>query len=240
MFELDEGIAIKLGAIAVGIVLGGILLLIRLWRNVASMPAPERRQDLLSELQRRKKQGASFREQLQFLKREGLPADVAEGLICDSERKETAKIDQPSCDQRGPYEFQYPANWQLRPLDEAFNPDRFFCIESLSSAMVTVMVLDRDKVADVDLAESLREATNAFSKVESRPISQWGSFHGRGLAYTGEVNRCPLSGVVFVSSSQGDFGGVQVLSVCLDEDIEDAGPSLKLIEDSFQLQRKAA
>jgi hypothetical protein len=72
--------------LAIGIPLGIILLIIRHWLNCRCLPSGERREYLLCEVKKMKKQGMDYKKRLTYLRQQGLTKDVADFLLGEAER----------------------------------------------------------------------------------------------------------------------------------------------------------
>lgn len=73
-------------AVAVGLAIGLILGVIRIWRNARNMPTDEKRQELLRMIREWKKLGYSYSKRLALLKEQGYRKDVADSLLGEAER----------------------------------------------------------------------------------------------------------------------------------------------------------
>lgn len=217
----------------VAIIIGRLILVARRHLNKSNQPTPIERQAFLAQLALLQREGKSFTERLDFLQTRGLRRDVAEGLITDSERKQKADINSPKGAKHLVYSFQYPGNWKITPLDNSLDKERFFCIESLCSAMVTISLLDGVNTSPSNVEEAFKDATKKLDSVVPVPITSWGTFIGEGKAYQAKVHKLPAFGKFFRWRS-GDRA-FSIITICLEEDREDAEAGLALVESSFKV-----
>ena len=91
MDDLIKGLVSLALASAVGLVVGCALRAVRLWRNRRTMPTAEKKTELIAMIQQWKAEGRLYSERLQLLKKQGMRQDVADVLLGEAEKANSAR-----------------------------------------------------------------------------------------------------------------------------------------------------
>jgi hypothetical protein len=182
--SLVRGIGFSVAISAVGATARG-----RPPRDVAALPDARRRALLLTRLRAMREAGTDVSACLHFLRRRGLRAGVAQGLLIDLERKQVADCERPLRESWNGYAFRYPGNWRIRPLVAEAGGEAGISIRGLGSAL---LMLVRADPAGAGYAALAAAQEDRIRHPQRTPVSSWGALCGRGVLLSGPHARLNL------------------------------------------------
>ncbi|MBN2433603.1 MAG: hypothetical protein JXQ27_19215 [Acidobacteria bacterium] len=150
------------------------------------------------------------------------------------EQEAPAKTDNPTRLVRDRFELLYPANWTMDVVDEDYDPDQMFAIESPGAAFVMFVFGDME----TDPVESLQTQIDGFSKLMAesaiQPFENYGKLPGKGAVLQGRILGTKVTVKAFACYSQGMT--VIIVQQYPDKDFRYVKDGLILIEESFVLK----
>jgi len=215
-------------------VVGVIIRHIRNRGDIRGLPQPEERYQLLDELRRRRQEGASHAECIQYLRSQGLRKGVAEGMIIDVEREQSPDLTSPKTLQWHQCSCQYPGNWSVKALDEAAGIDAGVTLESIGSA---ILILIRED--DSSGLESLREEyTSQLRDHTTTSLAFWGDIPGAGEHLTGVHKKLKLPVEITVFKPDTSSMPFLLVDYWADEEADIVAPAFDLIRSTFEIGRQ--
>lgn len=176
-----------LGLVALGIGLG--LKKLISWGDVRGLPDADRRIELLGRLRELRGGGANHQECIAFLRREGLRAGTARGMLIDLEREQPADVEHTQAHTWNGYRFDYPGNWKVTSLFEEPNSPLGISVEGFGSSLVMFVQLLEERGYEDMVAEQRKQLREPS---ESR-LERWGSLAGEGVVFTGPHKKLRLA-----------------------------------------------
>src|SRR5688500_4870799 len=138
---------------------------------------------------------------------------------------------------RAAFEVDYPGNWKIDTVDEDYDPDHLFSIDSPGSCFVQFLFFDTgtDPKDNVD-AQVQTFVPKLIKSPKETTSSEWGSFRGDGIVLEGKILGIN-DGSIRVFSHSADDRSFTVVEMCFDEDIASVEPGFELVRKSFRLKR---
>jgi len=224
----------SVAGIVIGLILGGITLAWKLWRNRTTRPQGSDRLALLQTVLDMKKEGAGFQELMSHLRKAGLSRDNAEGLLVDAETRTPPDIANPVFEQVGHLSFNRPRNWRLKQLDPEIPMEQAFTIESQGGTLLVLRCSAQPAQEDQPiLNEFIKEQIQALGVKDPRreETQHWGSLAGRGTIIRGTTKGMPFIEELFIANKGANW--LQVCTFLPDEECEYAKNGLDLIKNTL-------
>lgn len=162
-------------------------------------------------------------------------ARALEDFVSD---EETANVGETKTISRAKFRVEYPGNWTIDDVDEDYDPDHLFSIDSPGSCHVQFVLFD----TATDPASSLDAQVSAFvpkiiKEPSQKPMDSWGSFEGKGVILDGSIMGVQRGTVRIFSSADRDKDVTfTVIEFCFDEDMSSVSPGFELVRKSFELK----
>ena len=137
---------------------------------------------------------------------------------------------------RDSFSLKYPTDWTIDTVDEDYDPDTFFSIDSPGDNTIMFFLLP----ADTDQTELLNAQLESFSshvikKPEITEFAKWGAFQGTGRLLKGKILGI-FKGFVRVFIYGDSSRTLLVVEQCYDKDYQKLQKGFELISSSFRFK----
>lgn len=131
------------------------------------------------------------------------------------------------------FQLNYPGNWKVDKLDDDYDPDLNFSIDSPGSSFANFVIGS----GDLDPKDNVEHQREAFLKympnMTTKALAGYGQYKGEGIQMKGRILGFPTTVCAYSFRHEGLT--FIVVTQCPDEDYKMVGPGLKQIASSLEI-----